>query len=221
MLVMLRRPVIVIVKRLKRGTIVKAAVAFALLTAVDACVVPSFGNDWHLIESGSGRRDVVSYMSGVLGRNRTGLGPHEELKLAKVILTEAIRHDMDPLFVLALIKTESTYYNWSKSFAGALGLMQIRPETGRELAGQLQLQWNGEETLLDPYLNVRMGVHYLSSLNKRYNDLDFSLAAYNVGPRRLDTGLRQNQDPGRGYVNKVLANYRDLKERADLYSYEG
>src|SRR4030066_1144821 len=138
-------------------------------------------------------------MSGGLGRYRTGLGPHEELKLAKVIFAESLRYEMDPLFVLALIKTESAYYNWSKSFTGALGLMQIRPETGEELAGQLKLEWNGEQTLLDPYLNVRMGVHYLSSLHKRYNDMDFSLAAYNVGPGRLDTGLRENQDPGRGY----------------------
>lgn len=215
------RAIAVTVLKLKRGTIVKAAFALGLMMAIDACVVPSLGNDWRLLESKSERRDVVSYMSGVLGRYRTGLGPHEELKLAKVILAEAVRHEMDPLFVLALIKTESTYYNWSKSFAGALGLMQIRPETGEELAGQLKLQWNGEETLLDPYLNVRMGVHYLSRLNKRYNDRDFSLAAYNVGPGRLDSGLRQNKDPGRGYVNRVLNNYKDLKEMAEIYSYEG
>ena len=221
MLVKLRRAIVVIGMKLKRGVLCKAVVALGLMMVFDACVVPSFGNDWRLLENKAERRDVVSYMSGVLGSNRTGLGPHEELKLAKVILAEAIRHEMDPLFVLALIKTESTYYNWSKSFAGALGLMQIRLETGEELAGQLKLQWNGEETLLDPYLNVRMGVHYLSSLHKRYNDMDFSLAAYNVGPGRLDTGLRQNQDPGRGYVNKVLNNYKDLKEGAGLYSYEG
>ena len=213
-----RRDIAVIRLKLNRGTLGKAAVALMLMMVVDACVVPSFGNDWRLLESKSEHRDVVSYMSGVLGMYETGLGPHEELKLAKVILAEAIRHEMDPLFVLALIKTESAYYNWSKSFSGALGLMQIRLETGEELAGQLKLQWNGEETLLDPYLNVRMGVHYLSSLNKRYNDRDFSLAAYNVGPGRLDSGLRQNQSPGRDYVNKVLGNYKDL---VDIYSYDG
>lgn len=200
----------------------KAAIALGLLMLMEAFVVPSFSTDWRLSQGKSLRRNMVSYMSGVLGRNRTGLGPHEELKLAKVILSEATRHEMDPLFVLALIKTESTYYNWSKSFVGALGLMQIRPATGEELAGQLNVEWNGEETLLDPYLNVRMGVHYLSSLNKRYkHDMDYTLAAYNVGPRRFDTGMRQNKDPGRRYVDKVLGNYRDLKERAYLYSYDG
>lgn len=218
---MLRRAIAVIRIKLKRGTLGKAAVALGLFMIIDACVVPSFGNDWRPLDSKSERSDVVSYMSGVLGMYRTGLGPHEELKLANVILAEAIRHEMDPLFVLALIKTESTYYNWSKSFAGALGLMQIRLETGEELAGQLKLKWNGEETLMDPYLNVRIGVHYLSSLNKKYNDRDFSLAAYNVGPGRLDSGLRQNQNPGRDYVNRVLGNYRDLKNMADLYSYDG
>jgi len=218
---MLRRTIVLNRFKLKRSIFVKAAIAFGLMVMVQAGAASTVGSDHNLRESLE-RRELVGYMSGVLGRNRTGLGPHEELKLAKVILAEAMRHEMDPLFVLALIKTESTYYNWSKSFVGALGLMQIRPETGEELAGELNLKWNGEETLLDPFLNVRMGVYYLSRLNKRYkNDRDVSLAAYNVGPRRLDTGLRHNRNPGQRYVKKVLNNYKDLKDRAELYSYQG
>ncbi len=189
---------------------------------VNICVVPSFESNWHQHGNTLGRRGMVSYMSDVLGRNRTGLGSQEELRLAQVIVSESARRELDPLFVLALIKTESTFYNWSKSFSGALGLMQIRPDTGEELAERLNLKWNGRETLLDPYLNVKMGVYYLSLLNKRYNDdRESSLAAYNVGPSRLDTWRRRNRRPGRHYVEKVMNNYRDLKEGADNYSYGG
>ncbi len=203
---------------MNRKSLRKAALVIGLAAFMEACLVPSLESNWHF---GVPDRSVVNYMSGVLRENRTGLGSLEEKKLAQVILAESNRHGMDPLFVLALIKTESTFYNWSRSFTGALGLMQIRPETGEELANQLKLEWNGAGTLLDPYLNVKMGVHYLSRLNKRYNDPEISLAAYNVGPGRLDSTIRENKLVGRNYVNKVMNNYKDLKERADYYSYGG
>ncbi|MFQ5735379.1 MAG: lytic transglycosylase domain-containing protein [Thermodesulfobacteriota bacterium] len=210
---------------LNRKSIKKAAVVIGLAVVMEAWLLPSFENNWHAQdasqEASMTRRGVVGYMSGVFSRNRTGLGPHEEVKLAEVILAESVRHKLDPLLVLALIKTESTYYNWSKSFSGAIGLMQIRPATGQELAGQLKLEWNGTETLLNPYLNVKMGVHYYSSLYARYNDEEKTLAAYNIGPGRLASRMRQNKAVSRNYADKVLSNYKDLKERADYYSYGG
>ena len=77
---------------------------------------------------------TITYVRDVLKESRTGLGSLEEFKLAEVILFESVSHRIDPLFVLALIKTESTFYNWSRSDNGAVGLMQIRPATGEELA---------------------------------------------------------------------------------------
>lgn len=203
-----------------RSVLAKFAAALALALVLGAALSPvfSFGRftSW-LPEPARGADPSRHYVLNVLRENRTGLGSIEELKLAEVILVESLAHKMDPLFVLALIKTESTFYNWSRSFKGAVGLMQILPATGEELAGELNLRWRGQETLFDPYTNVRMGVHYFSRLKRRYKDLDVTLAAYNVGPGRIDARLQEGAELDAGYSRRVMDNYRKYKERAEYY----
>lgn len=195
----------------------KAAAAAALAIFFEAAVLPSLNNSLWRFESEQYERGSFGYVHDVLKENRTGLGSMEELKLAEVIFIESVSHKLDPLFVLALIKTESTFYNWSKSFTGAVGLMQIQPSTGKEVAAELKLNWKGEETLLNPYLNVKMGVHYFSALRDRYNDDTIAtLAAYNIGPGYFDS-RQPYDDAGARFATKVLRNYRDFKEKADFY----
>lgn len=196
----------------------KGAAAFALALLLEAFFMPSLASRFaHWAPVTHQTEAERSYVLNVLRENRTGLGSLEELKLAEVILMESVAHRIDPLFVLALIKTESTYYNWSKSLNGAMGLMQILPSTGRELAEELDLRWEGDRTLLDPYANVKMGVHYLSSLQRRYKDVGVSLAAYNMGPGRVDSRLEEGAEPGQGFASRVLTNYKMLKQRAEYY----
>lgn len=196
------------------------ALVSAFVILFEALLFPSLGGD--IWDSMSKRdfadRGALTHILGVLKENKTGLGSLEELNLAQVILVESIAHRMDPLFVLALIKTESTCNNWSKSLKGAIGLMQILPSTGKELAAELKLKWNGDATLLNPYVNVRMGVHYLSNLKERFHDdTEISLAAYNAGPNYLASKIRLKEDVARDFIDKVLTNYEDLKERAVYY----
>ncbi|MBZ0220757.1 MAG: lytic transglycosylase domain-containing protein [Candidatus Methylomirabilis sp.] len=155
------------------------------------------------------------YVLDVLRENRTGLGALEELKLAEVIIMESVEHKLDPLFILALIETESTFYNWSRSLRGAVGLMQIMPSTGEEIARQLRLEWKGEETLLDPYTNIKMGVHYFSRLKRRYKDVGLSLAAYNAGPGKVDAWMKDGSEPAALYAERVFENYSRFLERAE------
>lgn len=193
----------------------KVLVAFCLAIVIEAGVMPAFTSRFVALLPQTGRdASMLDYVHGILKENRTGLGSIEELKLAEAILMESVTNKIDPLFVLALMKTESTFYNWSKSFNGALGLMQILPSTGEELAGELNLKWDGEGTLLDPYANVKMGVRYFSKLQDRYKDTETSLTAYNVGPGRVDSGV-EGLPPV--FARKVLSNYRYFKERADFY----
>lgn len=201
--------------KLNKINLKKALAAFCLALVIEAGVTPAFSSKFVALLPQAGRdASMLDYVHAVLKENRTGLGSIEELKLAEVILMESVTHKLDPLFVLALMKTESTFYNWSKSFNGALGLMQILPSTGQELASELNLKWDGEGTLLDPYANVKMGVRYYSKLQRRYNDTETSLTAYNVGPGRVDSGV---QDMSPVFARKVLSNYRYFKERADFY----
>ncbi len=155
----------------------------------------------------------INHILEVLKSYRTGLSSLEEVRLAEVILNESYTYDIDPLFVLALIKTESTFFNWARSEKGALGLMQIRPITGRYLAEKLGVRWDGEDILYDPYLNIKMGIHYFSLLMDRYNnDVKKALAAYNFGPFYIERRLRYGKRVPERYANKVLATYDRLKK---------
>lgn len=211
----------------KSHKMVKVLASLLLALVMETALAPSltsgrFFSEWMPDDGGSAKASR-QYVLEVLRENRTGLGALEELRLAEVILMESVAGKLDPLFVLALIKTESTFYNWSRSFRGAVGLMQILPSTGEEIAGELNLSWKGEETLLDPYTNVRMGVYYISRLHRRYKDLETALAAYNVGPGRMDAWIREGSEPGAGYAQragyaeKVFENYRQFRERAEYY----
>lgn len=198
-----------------RRVLRKAVLVFGFIVVIEAFMPGIESGIWNDF---SGRSDAAQkYVADVLKEKRTGLGAIEELKLAQVILEESIAHKIDPLFVLALIETESSYYNWTRSFKGAMGLMQIMPSTGRQLARELKLEWNGEGTLLDPYANVKMGIYYYSRLQKRFDDPHMSLAAYNVGPNYLAEKIRLGEEIQVEFPKRVLRNYKDLRERAGVY----
>ncbi len=168
---------------------------------------------WYL----SGGEDDYDYVLKVLKEHRTGLGILEEERLASVIIEESYRYGLDPLFVMALIKTESTFFNWSRSTKGAVGLMQVLPRTGEYLASELRIGWEGEKTLYDPFLNVKMGIHYFSMLKEKYGeDTLRALAAYNGGPSYLSNRIRLGKGIPKRYGSKVFANYENLRERKKL-----
>lgn len=162
---------------------------------------------------------IAAYIHDVVISARTGLGAADEARLAHVILGESKAHNIDPLFILALIKTESELKNWSRSSKGALGLMQILPSTGREIAGRLRLKWRGEATLFNPYTNVKMGVYYFNSLNSRYdNNIRLSLAAYNAGPGRVSASMETGSEISGAFSDRVLQRYSELKARSEDYT---
>ncbi|MCK5236689.1 MAG: lytic transglycosylase domain-containing protein, partial [Deltaproteobacteria bacterium] len=137
---------------------------------------PDMGSLWHP----EPMADERGYILSVLKDHKTGLSILEESTLADVIIEESEKHGLDPIFVMALIKTESTFYNWAKSNKGAVGLMQVLPGTGKEVAGKLRIGWEGERTLYDPYINVRLGISYFAYLKDRFGeDTLRALAAYN------------------------------------------
>lgn len=188
----------------------KAALVLGLTVFFHAAALPWLGR------AGSGPA-AEDHVLDVLRENTEVLGAVDKERLAEVILVESSRHKVDPFFVLALIKTESNFRSMSRSIRGALGLMQILPFTGEALAGEMNLKWKGPETLLDPYTNVRIGIHYISSLTERFNDINASLAAYNSGPTYFAAKTRAGEMVAENYVNRVLDNYRDFKERSEYY----
>ncbi len=135
----------------------------------------------------------------------------DKTKLAEVILEESNKHNVDPMLILALIETESTFRRWARSRKGARGLMQIRPFVGRSLAKELNLPWKGNKTLYDPYTNIQLGTYYFSKLLNNFDkNIDVALTAYNYGPTYVNRLIRKGKRVPQKYADRVITNYRNL-----------
>jgi len=121
-------------------------------------------------------------------------------RLERIVRDAAQRHRVDPALVKAVISTESGWNPVAVSRKGAVGLMQLIPETAKRYGGR---------NLYDPAQNVEAGTTYLRVLLDRYNgDLTKSLAAYNAGERAVDHsgGVPAIPETQR-YVQKVTDAY--------------
>jgi len=114
------------------------------------------------------------------------------------------RYSVDPPLIKAIIQTESDFDHRAVSRRGALGLMQLMPETARELH---------VSDPFDPLENIEGGTRYLRKLLDNFeNNLILSLAAYNAGPGLVErTGGVPAIDETRNYVKKVLRRYKAYK----------
>ena len=124
---------------------------------------------------------------------------------AEALIEESARHRIDPALVLAVMHTESGYYNFARSSVGALGLMQIMPATGEMLAREAGIPWTGPDLLFQPELNLRFGVRYLAFLRDRYGNWNEALAAYNWGPGAIDKRLAEGESLPVQYTNRVYS----------------
>jgi soluble lytic murein transglycosylase len=156
----------------------------------------------------------VAAIATALSRRPTGLTAREVDAVARTVVGEARRHALEPSLVLAVMHVESRFYNFAVSPVGAIGLMQVMPETGEELAARLGIDWVGPQTLFDPTTNVRLGVAYLRELSDRYGSLPTALAAYNWGPGRIDRRLRLGTAMPDQYPSLVLEAYAQRRGRS-------
>ncbi len=98
------------------------------------------------------------------------------------VINEAERHQIDPAWVMAVIRQESAFMPDARSSRGALGLMQIMPRTGREIGQLLKNPLHNTANLLQSDLNIKFGAAYLRrNLNRLQNNLVSATAAYNAG----------------------------------------
>ncbi len=129
------------------------------------------------------------------------------------MIDQAARHHaLDPALIRALIRVESSFNPRAVSPKGAKGLMQIMPETARDLG--LRNPFNPEE-------NLYAGCKYLRRLLDSYNgNLSFALAAYNAGPTVVNNyGGIPPYDETINYVRKVMTLYRGTGLAPTLKAY--
>jgi len=91
---------------------------------------------------------------------------------------------LDPMLVAGLVRQESVFQASAVSRAGAIGLMQVLPGTGRQLARQLRLSY-AKKKLFQPEFNLRLGTTHLARLVRQYDSVEAALAAYNAGEGRV------------------------------------
>ena len=143
-----------------------------------------------------------------------------------VIRSEAKKYGMDYRFVLAVIREESRFDPGVSSWAGAQGLMQIMPATGRSIAKSLKIKQFKRDMLRDPNVNIAMGVYYLDRMKRQYKGNRYmALSGYNAGPGNTSRWVRQNPsmeeeiwiekisfNETRNYVKRVLGTYWTYKQ---------
>jgi membrane-bound lytic murein transglycosylase MltF len=139
---------------------------------------------------------------------------HVEIdRLSRVVVAAAHENELEPMLILAVIAVESGGDAFAVSPVGALGLMQILPPTGQELAERLGVPWRGPQTLFDPYVNVRLGAAYLRELADRYDgEISTALVAYNWGPGHIDRRLRRGTPLPVRYSRLVFDAYDDERD---------
>lgn len=137
-----------------------------------------------------------------------------ERSFLPIIIRTALRYDIDPALVMAIIMTESEYNPRAISVKGAKGLMQLMPVTARSL---------GVDDVFNPEQNIHGGVrHFKFLLEQLDGDVALALAAYNAGLRHVK---RYKDIPPfkdtRLYLKKVLWYFNFYKERGVMTPVNG
>ncbi|THF75479.1 lytic transglycosylase domain-containing protein [Cohnella fermenti] len=164
---------------------------------------------------------LLFYQSEWLGRTIYPIYYKDEIQRS------ADRYQIDPKLIAAVIRVESNYKAGAVSPKGALGIMQVMPETARWI---LEKEDFGAITIEDigrnPEAGIRVGTWYIQELLRQFDgNLNLSLAAYNAGPGKVKTWVAEQVWDGsekriadipygetRHYVKKVLYYYNKYQE---------
>jgi len=158
------------------------------------------------------REFYITKAVGIISKNNSTIDSKSIYEISKTIYEEAVKYDFNPLLITAIIKTESNFDPKAVSDSYAYGLCQVRRFIAPELAENIGIEWDGaEKTLFDPIKNIKIGVYYLSMLNRDFNDLKLAIIAYNQGPYNVQERLTNNQELSNNYANKVLDYYANLR----------
>jgi len=143
---------------------------------------------------------------GLLFTALIGLRTVAPLEYRDEIIKWSATHDLDPSWVASVIRCESGFRPLIVSPAGAIGLMQIMPETGKWIADQLSWPDPSSVQLQDVETNITLGTWYLRYLLDRFETADVALMAYNAGPTNVghwEGNLEQAFAETQQYIRRV------------------
>jgi soluble lytic murein transglycosylase len=131
---------------------------------------------------------------------------------------------LDPYVVAAVIREESSYDPRARSGVGAVGLMQLMPDTARIVAQELGRPLGDISALWEPPVNITLGSRYLAQLAARFRDPLLAVAAYNAGPHRVQRWVAERPradmeefvdqipfDETRGFAKRVFTSWHHYR----------
>ncbi|MFH1995082.1 MAG: lytic transglycosylase domain-containing protein [Nitrospinota bacterium] len=191
----------------------KGDIFFSMLGIAIICGLLSMRGETPKQSSSAEQEELRNKVTEIYKAKGSSIDEAELYSLSETIWAESSKYNIDPLLLLAIIETESSFSNNAVSNKNARGLMQIVPETAKAIALTEEIEWEGYKTLHTPTLNIRIGTYYFKKLLKRFDgDVELALAAYNNGPTRVAKLLRDGDLPSLKYSRKVLRNYKKMQE---------
>jgi soluble lytic murein transglycosylase-like protein len=177
----------------------------------DDAWLPKTATDDVAFSESHARRDVFHEEMSRINDAIRGQFFANAMPYGDLIHDKAIKYDVDPALVAAVIEQESKFHRTAHSPVGARGLMQLMPRTGR---------WLGARNLYDPEQNVDAGVKYIKYLQHRFDgNVKKTIAAYNAGEGNVK---RYNGIPPfretQTYVKRVMRNYAKRNEELRDFS---
>jgi soluble lytic murein transglycosylase len=153
------------------------------------------------------KENAVNRIIDYIGYENAALQKEELKTISEMVYGESIRCNVDYRLILALMKIESNFRYDAVSRRGARGLLQVKPSFARYIAEDAGIRWRGDKTLDEPEENIRIGVHFFSTLINDFKSINMALHAYHVGPTRLREILTKKKEPEKRYLNLVLDEY--------------
>jgi len=177
------------------GYYLPAAMA-GIYVKVDANGVYHFTN----VPTTSGYRLFIGDRSSKTSKRALVAYTKDPAQFEHLIKRYAKQFGVDPNLVRAIIQAESGFDPFATSIKGAQGLMQLMPETAKDLSVQ---------DAYDPEENIRAGVRYLKQMLEKFKgNLSLAVAAFNAGPRAVQQyGTIPPYKETKNYVKKVLTYY--------------
>jgi soluble lytic murein transglycosylase-like protein len=165
----------------------------------------------------------VKFVSSIIKEHAPKTVAHEQL--AHLIVEESIKASVDPLFVAAVIRSESMFRTGALSNKGAQGLMQIMPDTAEYVSKLEKISLKGPSGLNDPRTNVRLGVAYLKYLDKMFHgNRERILIAYNWGPANVSQSMKGKRTPPRqsvNYAREIIKQHHKWKSSLQEVAFDG
>lgn len=155
----------------------------------------------------AGDKEFATYMKSYLDAANPKLSSD---RFVKAVIAESKQYEYDPIFLMAVIKTESQFNEKAIGTAGEIGLMQIKPATAEWICKKKGVKWKGAQALKIPEYNVKISALYFKYLKKTLNSKSNRYVnAYNMGIGKLARTPAEDVS-AHPYYHKVIKNYTEI-----------